>query len=185
MTVSVDKPERRAKMNWRIILIIIGFVITAIILFGFTDKTFARNGKSSGGSHTKRLQPIVLPPPRPPGFPYKWVGKDLIKRFTEDGLEIEKTKPVAKGDYINLPAKAKEIVSFSIPSLGEDMGGYILCFEKKNNLEKVKKHYFKLNGKGELYMWSFVKDNIILILSGAIAEEKARQYESALNDLKQ
>ena len=168
------------------ILIFIVLVSTSFILCGYAEKVFARNGSNGGSSAptVRHIQPNVHPPPMPPGFPYKWGGKDLIKRFTEDGLEIEKAKPVAEVDYGKLPAKVKEITKFSIPSFGEDKVGYIFCFERRKNLGKVKNHYLELNKKGELYTWSFVKDNVLLLLSGAIPEEKARQYESALYNLK-
>jgi hypothetical protein len=180
-----------------ILLLFAIFFTTALILCSYTEKAFAcpcggSFGKPSssalGSSATNGISAIhnfhTIRQPMPPGFPYKWINKDLIEQFSEDGLEIEKAKPVAEVDYGKIPAKVKEITKFSIPSFGEDKVGYIFSFEKKKNLEKVKKHYLELNKKGELYTWSFVKDNVLLLLSGTISEDKARQYESVLYDLK-
>ncbi len=165
------------------------FVCTAITLFSFAPKAFAcgcsGRGPAGSGPSLKYVTPNIHPSPMPPGFPYKWSGKDLIKRFSESGLEIEKAESVVEANHSNLAVKANEMTRFSIPSFGENIEGFILCFQQKNDLEKAKKYYLELNEKGELYTWSFVKDNIVLVLTGTITEEKARQYEKILYELKE
>ncbi|RJO60159.1 hypothetical protein C4544_06075 [candidate division WS5 bacterium] len=59
-----------------------------------------------------------------------------------------------------------------------------MSFELNDNLNKARKYYLELNKKGELYTWSFVKDNILVILPGDIAEAKAKQYKDALKSMK-
>ncbi len=167
----------------KIILLMIGVILSILVMSGFFNKAFAHPRPSSCcGSITRaHLTPVmIMPPPMPPGFPYKWVGDDIITRFNESKLEVEQTELVSEVDYINLPTNAMEVIKFSIPSFGEDVEGYILSFEKKNDLEKVKKQYLKLNEMGKLYTWSFIKDNIILVMAGIIPEEKARLYENVL-----
>lgn len=167
----------------KIILLMTGVVVAGLVISGFIEKSFAM-GYPNGSMIRGHLTPLmIMPPPMPPGFPYKWVGNDLILRFNESNLEVEHTEPVAEVDHINLPTNKMEVTKFSIPSFGEDMAGCIFSFEKKYNLEKVRKHYLKLNEMGKLYTWSFVKDNIILIMAGIIPEEKARLYENVLYDL--
>jgi len=93
-------------------------------------------------------------------------------------------KPVTEEDYSFLPARAKEDIKFSIPSIGEDVAGCILGFNVKYDLEKVKKHYLSLNKKNKFHSWTFVKDNILLVLDGRMTEERARKFEKALYELK-
>ena len=79
-------------MNKRISLVAIVFVIITVILLFFSEKSFAigfKGGGPQGAQIPSYYNPAVQPPPMPPGFPYKWVGDELIKRFTNDGLEIE------------------------------------------------------------------------------------------------
>jgi hypothetical protein len=121
----------------------------------------------------------------PPGFPYKWVGDELIKRFTENGLEMEDIEPAPENDHIILSVRAKEIIRFNVPSYGKKVTGYIFCFDKREAFEKTKKHYLDLNKKGELYTWSFSKDNILLVLAGSMPEESARRYEKVLYEIKE
>ena len=169
----------------RIILLMIVVVTAVLVISGFFNKAFAKSSSNCCGSITRghHTPLMIMPPPMPPGFPYKWVNDDLIKRLTENKLEVEQTAPVSEVDYINLPTNATKVTKFYIPSFGEDVGGYILSFEKKNDLEKVRKQYLKLNEMGKLYTWSFVKDNIILVMAGILPEEKARLYEHVLYDL--
>jgi hypothetical protein len=181
---NINYKEGKIMYRHKIIFLMIGVVSAVLVLSGFMEKSFAKGGFSNGGiTRGNRTPPMIMPPPMPPGFPYKWVGKDLILRFNESNLEVEHTEPVSEVDHINLPTNKMEVTRFSIPSFGEDMSGCIFSFEKKYNLEKVRKQYRKLNKIGKLYTWSFVKDNIILIMAGIIPEEKARLYETVLYNL--
>ena len=77
----------------------------------------------------------------------------------------------------------KEAVSFDLSSLGKDAGGSINTFKYREDLKDLQKHFLALNEKGELHTWSFVKDNVLLILTGNVPEEIARLYETALAGL--
>ena len=167
-------------------LVFTGLVLCFIMLFGIPAESFAGPGMNMNLYSPKsgpNYHPVMIPPPMPPGFPYKWVGNELIHRFRDDGMEIDRVKPAEESDTMKLPTVANEIISFSVPSAGEDMKGYILTFEEKEDLERVKEGYLKMNERGELYTWSFVKDNIVLLLSGEMQEEEVRQYESSLHGL--
>jgi len=169
----------------------IGVVVTALIAGGFVEKAFAPPGRHGLDTSSISFQgwgyptapPIVHQPMMPPGFPHKWVTRDVVKSFNENGLEVENVKPVKETENLSLPANTEEAIEFSIPSSGEDVAGCILCFEDKDDMEKVTEHYRELNKEGELYNWSFVKDNILLILKGSLPEEVAREYEKVLYEM--
>ncbi len=97
--------------------------------------------------------PVMHPPPMPPGFSYKWVGNELIHRFNDDGLDIEGVKPAAESDKVKLPARANEIICFSLSSAGEDINGHIFTFEEKEDLAKVKEDFLKMKERNEICTW--------------------------------
>jgi hypothetical protein len=170
----------RIKSNYIVICLVITFILT----FGFIGKSFAYQKFRSPGSFRHITPPMIMPPPRPNIFiNYKWSPGDIVKAFNENGLEVEKTEPVNKSDYSSLPAKAKEAIKFTVPLIGEEGIGCILSFEVKSNMEEIRKHYLDKNKKEELYSWTFVKDNILIVLNGVISEEKARMFERVLNQL--
>lgn len=173
----------------KIILTIMGLLITVLLISGYNQKTFAcgcgGHSHSSPSSSYQMSPPVIIVPP-PPGFPHKWFAKDVVESFDKKGLKVAKLKPIieeADSNFIiNMTNKA---VRFDLASLGEDVRVYIHTFETTNDLDMAQKHFLELNKKGELYTWSFVKDNILLVLTGTVREEIARQYESALYNLKE
>jgi hypothetical protein len=173
----------RKKVKAQILLI--SWVV--LIIIGFCEEVFA----PMRGSYPRirpLKPPIILPPIRPvvplPQFFNNWSITDVVNSFQGNGLEIGDIRQVTDVDQSFLPARVKEGIKFSIPSVGEEVAGCILSFNDKYNLEKVRKHYLGLNEKGEFYTWTFVKDNILLVLDGRLPESMAREYERALYDLK-
>ncbi len=75
-------------------------------------------------------------------------------------------------------------MGFGLASLGSDAEVVIHTFNLKNDLKDVQKYFLERNERGEFYTWSFVKDNVLLVLTGTIPEDVARQYENALYSLK-
>ncbi|MEW6715744.1 MAG: hypothetical protein AB1306_11735 [Nitrospirota bacterium] len=135
-------------------------------------------------SSPMQIQPNVMPSPIPSSFThYKWTPEDVVNTMLTNGIEIQKTGQVTEADYSSLPAKAKEAVRFASPSIGENAIGCILTFDRRDDMEKVINHYRELNNKAELYSWTFVKDNALIVLNGLVGEEKAKPYENALERL--
>ncbi len=164
------------------ILLIIG--ATILIVTWLAKEVFSRNGAGGIGNPKFAPVPSTPQPVAPSIFLIKWSIDDVINSFKVRNIEIMNIKPVTESDYKPLPDRADEGVKFSVSSLGEDTAGCILSFKYTHSLEKVKRYYQKLNKKRELHSWTFVKDNILLVLDGKMPEEKAREYERALNDLK-
>ncbi|MEW6599361.1 MAG: hypothetical protein AB1499_00165 [Nitrospirota bacterium] len=177
-------------MNTNKIRLIIIMLTVVLSLYGFIRNAYAPPyGLTGGGTSSWNMPvvtaPITVPPQVPPwhphGFPHVWTTEDVINALNERGVEVNNISFEVSGIHDNLPAKAKEIVKFSVSV--EDLEGTILSFEFNENLHKVRKYYLELNKKGELYTWSFLKDNILLVLPGTIEEEKAKKYKKALNSM--
>ncbi len=174
------------KRKRQIVTLIMSLFITTLILNSFAENAFACGcpavapSSGRGANISPPIPPLIIPPE----FFHTWGAKDVIESFNKNKLEIEAVSQVTEVEKRPLPVKTKEVKRFSVPSSGDGTWGYIFTFEKKNNLNKSQKHYLELNEKGDLYTWSFVKDNILLLVTGTIPEDIAKQYQSALNDLK-
>jgi hypothetical protein len=178
-------------MKCRVITIIAILAIAVLIAFGFIEETFAPPppGCCSPGTTYHNVVPFITVPPPPTwaseGFTHYWSPNDVVKTFNERKLEVIKPEEINNMEQYGFGAVTKELISFSIPSIGESVQGCILSFEVKESLDKVKKYYLDLNNDGIIHTWSFPKDNILFVVDGVVPEEKAREYESALSDLRQ
>jgi hypothetical protein len=163
-------------------LIITSFMISALITFGSSEITFAGGNQKPVSNFRSRHH--FHQPNTPPGFPHKWFNKDVIEILKKHKLALETVSSDKELNHGSRKSKAKEITRFFIPSLGEEVGGYIFSFEKQDDLEQSRKHYLEQNKEGNLYTWSFVKDNILIVLTGILPESEARLYENAIYSLK-
>ena len=114
----------------------------------------------------------------------KLTSTDIVNVFKSASLEVDNARPMTKDDYGMAPMRAIEGTHFLIPSLCSDCGGRILSFSSQEDLEATKTYYEDLGkNSAAFFSWVFVKDNILVQINGDLPEEKARQYESALNSL--
>ena len=166
------------RQNYKILLIIF-FLIAC-----YTEDILARpTGGPFSPPKTQKSPPPVFPKPGPPLImQYKWSPNDVINIFTANGLEVKDIKPLTAEDYSSLPAKAKEARKFTIPS--DHAEGCILSFERRDDMDKITDHYRTLNKENKLYSWTFIKDNVLVVLKGEIPEVKAGLYKDALKKLK-
>ena len=172
----------------KIIQIFISILFSALLSGSIIEQAFAcgcgSSSSVSSSSFGHSVSPSVFFYPPPPGFPERWFIKDVVESIDKKGLKIEDVKNTTEVDYSSLPGRAKQGIKFSLPSLIKEIEGCVLSFENKDNLEKVQKYFLELNEKGNYYSWSFAKDNILMILGGSLPESQAREFESALYDLK-
>ncbi len=173
----------------KIIRIIVTFVAALFIIYGYAANADAKSsGRSPGGSWHHNPAPSTVPPQVPSwfphGFPYEWSTGDVMNVFNENGLGIRDSSLVTEMNHGELPSSVNEVRKFSVPLSGEDAEGYIMSFKLKDNLEKIKKYYHERNENGELYTWTFVKGNVLLVLPGTLAEDSAGQFRDALINLK-
>lgn len=117
--------------------------------------------------------------------PKELQSSQVVDAFKQAGLECENTRAMTKEDYGMAPMSAKEGTRFFIPSLGADNGGRIMSFVSKDDLTKTKDFYEKMGKESAMFFsWVFAKDNILVQINGNLKEDKAKQYEAALNNLK-
>ncbi|GBE04691.1 MAG TPA: hypothetical protein ENG95_01255 [Nitrospirae bacterium] len=111
---------------------------------------------------------------------YKWKSRDIVKRFVENGLEVEDAKPA----YSISPIPPSESTLFLMPSVGKNVGGYVSSYNSADDLREMKKYYEGMDKDPEAPAWRvFKKDNILVLISGRASEEKAKQYEKVLSEM--
>ena len=169
-------------------MILITIVLFTVVTTLFITGVFAC-GCGGGSSYTPSnthigYAPMIMVPPMPQ-YETMWKAEAVIDSFAKKGLPVEKPKFTFEGLDMEPDSTIKEeAVSFDMPAIGKDVGGSINTFEFRSDLNKLQEHFLDLNKKGDLNTWSFVKDNVLLILTGNVPEKIARQYETALLDLK-
>ncbi len=156
------------------------FIVAAIAIFSLYDPALAVR------SNRFTPPPNVQPPPRPPknwegpSF-FKWFSGDIVKKFKDNKLEVADMKP----GYVMGPITPRESTIFLIPSYGENIGGYVSSYGSEDNLKTMKKHYQRMNKDPQSpAWWIFERENILVLISGKIPEEKAKQYEQILSEFK-
>lgn len=127
----------------------------------------------------------------------RWKSEDAIEVFRTAGLEIGNTPTMTREDYGIAPYVAVEGLRLQIPSLAEDsdgngkidaeeadVGGRVMSFKAREDLDKTKNYYDDLGKESAvLYSYTFVKDNILVQINGALSQEKANGYDRALQTL--
>lgn len=153
--------------------------IAAIILL-----VFLTAGQTDAGRLTRA--PMILPQPGPPlhsvqdsSF-YKWSSPEVIKAFKDRGLEVVNLqKGLTMGSR-----SAKETTIFLIPSAGDNIGAMVSSYRSRKALETDTKYYAEMNRPSAPTAWRIYKrDNILLLVSGKVAEEKALSYRNSLDQL--
>jgi hypothetical protein len=105
-----------------------------------------------------------------------------VNAFQSAGLEAENARPMTTDDYGMAPMTAVEGTRFLVPSLCQDCGGRILTFASQQDLELTREFYVEAGRTSALlFSWVFSKDNVLVQVNGDLPEDKARQYEAALN----
>jgi hypothetical protein len=113
----------------------------------------------------------------------KWKNAQIIDAFKAAGLEAENPRPMSQPqDYGQIPMIDVEGTQFNMPSLGEDGIGHIYSFASEGEIEKMIKYYS--DASTDNFSWVYVKDNILVQLDGRLDEEKAKQYEAAMGNIR-
>lgn len=139
----------------------------------------------------------------------RWASNQVVEAFQAASLECEQVRPITESDYrlhftncplgydycpFNVditnpedfpPLTAIEGSRFFTPSLCKDCGGRIFSFASPEDLKELRTYYFE-QGEDHIAFFSFlyVRDNILVLIDGDVPEEKAKQYETALKDMK-
>lgn len=121
--------------------------------------------------------PLPTLTPTPPF--QRWGATHIVRAIQAANLEGEDAHPLTAEEYGAIPALATEGIRFYTPSLCDDCGGLVLSFDNPNNLETTKTYFIETNQLATP-VWVFVKDNILLQLSGQIPEAQALEYGTIL-----
>lgn len=121
--------------------------------------------------------PLPTLTPTPPF--QRWGARHIIRAIQAANLESKDAHPLTAEEYGAIPALAVEGMRFSTPSLCPDCGGLVLSFDNLNDLEATKAYFIETNHSATP-AWVFVKDNILLQLSGQIPEAQALEYGTIL-----
>lgn len=156
-------------------------IMAVVILIAYCN---FNNALADGLRHTN-IPTTLLPPMStqqvlPEASFYKWASTDIVKAFKNNGLEVADVKP---GHTLN-PVTPQEGTIFLIPSFGENIGGYVTSYNSKDELKDAMIYYLQMNKDSASPAWYiFKKDNILVLISGKVPEEKTKQYENVLNNI--
>ena len=111
----------------------------------------------------------------------KWTPTQVANAFKTAGLEFTNSRAMTPDDYGSAPRNAAAGIRFFLPSLSGTKGGRIYSFSTNSNLQAMQNYYTSQSGAPP---WLFVKDNILVQIHSDLPENRARQYQNALNSLR-
>ncbi|MEK3916052.1 hypothetical protein [Paenibacillus sp. FSL H7-0331] len=109
--------------------------------------------------------------------------ESLVQAFKDGGLEAETPTKMEAKDYGMAP-KLGNGLRVLVPSLGKDIGGRVLQFENKADLDNIKKYYDEL-GKSSamLYSFTYAKGLFLIQMSGDMKEDQFKKYQDVMDKL--
>ncbi|PEM58655.1 stress protein [Bacillus toyonensis] len=103
----------------------------------------------------------------------------LISEFKKAGLEAENPTELEQKEFGNMRKDGKRILA---PKLGEDKGGRVFEFSKKEDLEKAKKYYDELgNSAPMLFSHTYAKGNFLLQMNGEMKDDEFNKYKVVMD----
>lgn len=103
----------------------------------------------------------------------------LINEFKKAGIEAENPTDLPQKEFGNMRKDGKRIL---VPALGEDKGGRVFEFSKKEDLEKAKKYYDELgNSAPMLFSHTYAKGNFLLQMNGDMKDEEFNKYKEIMD----
>lgn len=103
----------------------------------------------------------------------------LINEFKKAGIEAENPTDLPQKEFGNMRKDGKRIL---VPALGEDKGGRVFEFSKKEDLEKAKKYYDELgNSAPMLFSHTYAKGNFLLQMNGDMKDEEFNKYKEVMD----
>ncbi|WP_166705077.1 stress protein [Bacillus albus] len=103
----------------------------------------------------------------------------LINEFKKAGIEAENATDLPQKEFGNMRKDGKRILT---PALGEDKGGRVFEFSKKEDLEKAKKYYDELgNSAPMLFSHTYAKGNFLLQMNGDMKDDDFNKYKEVMD----
>ncbi len=112
-------------------------------------------------------------------FGVTYQPSDVVAAFRQAGLECESPEPTTPD--ASLPFNPASSIRFVIPALSPDYTARIYSFDSPRQLDAARA-YFEDRIQADLayFSWVFVKDNILVDISGDLPDDWASNYEAAL-----
>ncbi|HFR4157273.1 MULTISPECIES: stress protein [Bacillus cereus group] len=103
----------------------------------------------------------------------------LISEFKKAGIEAENATDLPQKEFGNMRKDGKRILT---PKLGEDKGGRVFEFSKKEDLEKAKKYYDELgNSAPMLFSHTYAKGDFLLQMNGDMKDDEFNKYKEVMD----
>ncbi|PEO48108.1 stress protein [Bacillus pseudomycoides] len=139
------------------------------LLMGLT--ACGSNDKASTSSDSKPKQEAKKKEPV--------TATSLINEFKKAGLEAETPTDLPQKEFGNMRKEGKRILT---PKLGDDKGGRVFEFSKKEDLEKAKKYYDDLSNSNQmLFSHTYAKANFLVQMNGDMKDEEFNKYKEVMD----
>jgi len=114
----------------------------------------------------------------------QWQSREIIDAFESAGLDVQDLRVLTDEDYGSAPAVAREGISFVIPAgcPCDDGAARVFSFASRPDLNQMRA-YHEERARDLYSVRVFVKDNILMMITGDLPEAEAKEYERILNDL--
>jgi hypothetical protein len=116
----------------------------------------------------------------------RWHTQQVIDAFVAAGFGVDDLYTLRAEDYGSAPHVAEEAVSFVIrtPCPCNDGAVRLYSFATRGDLVQMQSHLEKLREtSGLVPSRIYVKDNIVMQVSGDLPEQTAKEYERILNHM--
>ncbi len=116
----------------------------------------------------------------------QWVDLDALAAFQKAKLEVKMPTVMFPKDYGSIPQTSDgNDTVFSTPSAGKGVQGHIFSFSDQKKLDTVT-HWFAHRGKVNAALFScvYVRDNLVVQLSGHLPKAQAQKYKLAMEHMK-
>lgn len=105
----------------------------------------------------------------------------LIEEFKKAGLQAENVTDLPQKEFGAARKDGKRIL---VPSLGDDAGGRLYEFPKKEDLEKAKAYYDELGKSGPLFFsHTYAKGNFLLQMNGDMEDAEFAKYKTVMDSV--
>lgn len=176
-------------------------LLVCLVVIGAGALVACSGFETTGVETMPASEPTVLPEPttvpkpaadsseKPPADFATWRCEDAIAAFEQAGLGVAAPYVMSEEDYGLIPMTAVKGMRFVIPGLVVpgvclSCGGRVFAFDSQDDMGLVVRYYQVLYDLDSLFpSWLFVRDNILVQISGYMAEEEAREYEAVLHGM--
>ncbi len=110
--------------------------------------------------------------------------EQVVAAFMAAGLVVAEPRPMTRDDYGTAPYVGDQGVRFRMSSVGAASAGRIISVTSPADLEVLRTHYTELGTHtAGFFSHVFVRDNILVQLSGDVPQWEAAKYQAVLDGM--